>query len=70
MSLYHIFLWLNSQNQKHHQVFAEVSLLSQLPLLRSRYQTQRERLLDRIEKEKDSDIKAELREGNVIKDYC
>ena len=34
--------------------------------LKSRYQKMKER----IEKEKDKDIKAELREGNVIKDYC
>jgi hypothetical protein len=33
---------------------------------KSRYQKMKER----IEKEKDKDIKAELREGNVIKDYC
>jgi hypothetical protein len=28
------------------------------------------KLKERIEKEKDEDINAELREGNVIKDYC
>jgi hypothetical protein len=38
--------------------------------LRNRYQKERKRLLDRIEEEKDQEIKAELRIGNVIKDYC
>jgi hypothetical protein len=36
---------------------------------KNRYQKQRQKLLDRIEKEKDPDTKAELRIGNVIKDY-
>jgi len=30
------------------------------------YQKERQRLLERIEKEKDSDIKAELRKGNIV----
>jgi hypothetical protein len=33
---------------------------------KSRYQTQREKILERIEKEKDSDIRAELKKGK----YC
>jgi len=39
---------------------------------RSRYQTERERLLDRIDNEKDEDIKKELKQGNevnIIEDY-
>jgi hypothetical protein len=40
--------------------------LSQLPLLRSRYQTQRERILERIEKEKNLNIKAEPKKGKFV----
>jgi hypothetical protein len=33
---------------------------------KNRYKKQRQKLLDRIEKEKDSDIKAELKKGNIV----
>ena len=34
---------------------------------KSSYQKQRQKVSDRIEKEKDSDIKAELRKGNIVR---